>query len=152
MRKGMSFTLTVVVVGVILMTTALTIITLGGASLGDFFNTITGQGEQQAQERQVQQACDDVIQRIQTRYCDAWVEPGNLPTAGDVMQRRSEADSHTATCNEENCPINAAGGSFSWTDADRPGEYSSADTFVEVEGNEFDCRDYGLPPSCPASQ
>lgn len=145
MKKGMSFTLTVVVVGVILMTTALTIITLGSASLGDFFNTITGQGDQQVEQAAVQQACGRVAQRIQTRYCDAYYSSSDDTTT----QRRTEPD-HTETCNQQGCDV--TGDPFTWTDEDRGSDYTSIDITVTVEGNEYNCYDFGIPPSCPVME
>lgn len=144
MKKGMSFTLTVVVVGVILMTTALTIITLGGASLGDFFNTVTGTGEQEVEDQRVQDACKQVARRIQSRYCDGYYNE----SSGAVILTRSEPEA-TQTCNERNCDVGISGDEFSWDNPNRGNDFDTVDLVVTVDGDEYRCGDYGLSPACP---
>lgn len=61
-RKGISFTLTIVVVGVILLMTSLSIITLGGSSLSEFFSVLSSKQGTTAQ-------CNDVAKKAQT-YCE----------------------------------------------------------------------------------
>lgn len=73
-RKGLSFTLTLVVVGVVLLMTALTVVTLGGSSLSNFFGFFQDKGEQAATDAQIRDACNQLKQRINNQYCDLYVQ------------------------------------------------------------------------------
>lgn len=73
-RKGLSFTLTLVVVGVVLLMTALTVVTLGGSSLSNFFGFFEQKGDEAATDAQIRDACNQLKQRINTQYCDLYVK------------------------------------------------------------------------------
>lgn len=133
-RKGISFTLTMVVAGVILIMTALSVITLGGSSISNFFNTITGQQEQAVTQAEVQQACQDRAQQVRNQYCSLYIDPsaGN-PCA--TAQETRDTD-HTRTASQEGC---------SW-DPYTP----SLSPTVTVQGNTYNCVEEGyLRSTCP---
>lgn len=99
-RKGISFTLTIVVAGVILLMTALSIITLGGSSISSFFGTA---GEQQT-EALVEQACNDKARQIQQNYCDQYVATGQVEheeTGGTEASGTCENTDEDHPANEE---------------------------------------------------
>lgn len=179
MKKGLSFTLTLVVVGVILLMTALSVITLGGSSLNAFFDTIGGQRDQQVQESNVRAACQDLARDINQNYCSGYVataeyEEGNTnddpryqPAEGDYMNSSGDQ------WNTQNYPDCSAG---SMTDNRVPQSKSTADgtgiahtstatdascnwrnnyestPTVTVEGNTYNCLNEGYISSeiCPA--
>lgn len=95
-RKGISFTLTIVVAGVILLMTALSVITLGGSSISDFFGTA---GEQQTSAL-VRQECADLAQQIQQNYCDSYVQTSVVDHSEGTTCENSQEDDPTA---EEEC-------------------------------------------------
>ncbi|MFB6199331.1 MAG: hypothetical protein ABEJ83_00505 [Candidatus Nanohaloarchaea archaeon] len=64
MRRGISFTLTVVVVGMILILTALSIITLGGSQISQYFNVV-------GSEQSAAAACHDV-EMAAHNYCSGY--------------------------------------------------------------------------------
>lgn len=86
-RKGLSFTLTLVVVGVVLLMTALTVVTLGGSSLSNFFGFFQDQGEQAATDAQIREACNQLAQDIDSEYCGMY-----FPTAYSEGDGWEEAD------------------------------------------------------------
>lgn len=73
-RKGVSFTLTVVVAGVILIMTALSVITLGGSGIQNFFTTIGQEQQEQVREADIREACNQLKQEISTNYCQKYVQ------------------------------------------------------------------------------
>lgn len=82
-RKGLSFTLTLVVVGVVLLMTALTVVTLGGSSLSNFFGFFEQRGDEAATEAQIQDACNQLKQRINSQYCDLYVKTSTYNECND---------------------------------------------------------------------
>lgn len=125
-----------VVVGVILFVTAVSVITLGGGALQSFFNW-AGQTQQSSNiDAQVQQACNDLVDEINRNYCDIYVAEGDC---ADYQVRPDS--SHDVTATEEGCE---------WTNH---GDYS--DWNVEVEGREFNCEEEGYvvpTKACPAER
>jgi len=73
-RRGLSFSLTLVVVGVILLITAVSVITLTGSGLGGFFDGIGNQQDQTIDDYRIQQACNDVKDQVNTQYCDQHIQ------------------------------------------------------------------------------
>lgn len=132
-RKGISFTLTIVITGVILLMTALSIITLGGTSIENFFGT----AQQQEQEAQIQSTindkCSAKAQRVNTQYCSQYVARNDCSNAQDTRD-----SSHPITRSEK--------GDCKWTDS------PNFDRTVTVEGGEYDCIDQGVIDNefCPA--
>ncbi len=108
-RKGISFTLTIVVAGVILLMTALSVITLGGSSISDFFGTA---GEQQTQAL-VEQACSDKANQIQDNYCSQYVLTATGQHSEGTECVNSEEDDPTA---EESCDSGSAGSTLDPSD------------------------------------
>jgi len=84
MKKGLSFTLTLVVVGVILLMTALSVITLGGSSLNQFFETFSGEREEAIQQNEIRSACQDKMQRIDREYCNAYIHSHDYVDGSDA--------------------------------------------------------------------
>ncbi len=72
-RNGISFTLTIVVAGVILLMTALSIITLGGSSISQFFQTVGGEQQEQVRDADIREACNELIDEINNNYCEQYV-------------------------------------------------------------------------------
>lgn len=154
-RNGISFTLTVVVAGVILIMTALSVITLGGSSISSFFSTLGGQQQEQVRQADIQQACQDRVREINRQYCDQYITPadGGDQTSGDgeppggggapggsgcssTHPRRQTADDVTAT--EQGCDWRA-NTNLNWE--------------VTVGGSTYNCAERGLVVDttvCPA--
>lgn len=134
-REGISFTLTIVVAGVILLMTALSIITLGGSSISQFFNTVNDERSDQVQELDVQEACQEKARQIERNYCSNYVNTaGNTPDCGNFQSTRTTDYTRTAT---------SAG--CDWT------ANAGISTTVQVQGSTFDCIDEGyLGSTCPA--
>lgn len=75
-RKGISFTLTLVVIGVVLLMTALTVIVLGGGEIGGFLQ----RGGGALTSGSIQQGCSNLAEKIDNNYC-SWY--ARLPTDGE---------------------------------------------------------------------
>lgn len=81
-RTGLSFSLTMVVAGVVLMMTALSVIALSGSSLGNWFEWAGGQQSSTVEEADIRAACQDLIQQINQDYCQKYVDhtyPNSAP-------------------------------------------------------------------------
>lgn len=106
-RKGISFTLTLVVIGVVLLMTALTVIVLGGANIGGFLE----RGGEAATEGSVEQACNDLARQISNRYCGQYVHnDGSTEERCSRVQRQSSVN-YQATASSVRCNyITAANG------------------------------------------
>jgi hypothetical protein len=72
-RKAISFTMTLVVTGLVLVATAAIVMTFSSSGITDFFNTIGGQQESNVEEFKVQQACSELKEEINTNYCDRYM-------------------------------------------------------------------------------
>jgi len=141
MRKGVSFTLTMVVTGVILIMTALSIITLGGGSIQDFFGQIGSQQQEAVEENKVRDACRELVNEVNQGYCDRYV---NQDCSGKPSYTRDDPDKETATslgCDWQK----------KWADQHKPDSINGWE--VTVEGNAYNCADEGYvnPRTvCPA--
>lgn len=159
-RQGLSFTLTLVVVGVVLLMTALTVIVLGGANLGDFFGDT---GERQLAQ-QVAQECSSLADQIDNNYCNYYVDTdsGSGPSdyCGDI--RRSPTSNYETPAAQAGCDwMDAANGRNGM--ADTRAQESVEDLLVEnddgdrrpivtVRGNEYDClQENEMTALCPAN-
>ncbi len=149
MRKGISFTLTIIIVGVVLLTAALTLVTIFGSGIGSIFGTATDTGEQAA----IRNACNNVVRQIDSQICEAYVGPVGDIT--DLSRTRNPSAGYEDTCNEAGCAL-------AYNDFDQNGDpairYFYRDTSdyisieVSVDGNEYNCQDQGyLPSSCPVN-
>lgn len=83
-RRGLSFSLTLVVVGVILLITAVSVITLTDQGLGGFFSGVGDQQDQRIQDFEIQQACNDLKDRINTQYCDRYIKTAQYLDGDDA--------------------------------------------------------------------
>lgn len=101
MKKGLSFTLTLVVVGVILLMTALSVITLGGSSLNSFFNTAQGQQDEAEIESAVQQRCEDMMGDIQQNYCSEYIVTAEYRDTDGPSHATSPQDYNNASTGSE---------------------------------------------------
>ncbi|MFB6294574.1 MAG: hypothetical protein ABEI97_02335 [Candidatus Nanohaloarchaea archaeon] len=89
-RNGISFTLTIVVAGVILLMTALSIITLGGSSISQFFQTVGGEQEEQVRDADIREACNQLKQEINTNYCDRYVKTAEYSDCNGFTQPQTD--------------------------------------------------------------
>lgn len=101
MKKGLSFTLTLVVVGVILLMTALSVITLGGSSLNSFFNTAGQQRDTAELESAVQQRCNDLMGQIQQNYCSQYIVTSEYSDTDGPAYATSPQDYNNASTGSE---------------------------------------------------
>lgn len=128
-RHGVSFTLTIVVTGVILLMTALSIITLGGSSIQSFFNTLTGEQEEAVTQAEVREACSSRAREINDNYCDMYVS-----SCDDTDPSSTRTPDKTQTRSERGCTIP-----------------SGQDTTVTIQGDEYDCQAQNyIGDRCPA--
>lgn len=106
-RKGLSFTLTLVVVGVVLLMTALTVVTLGGSSLSNFFGFFEQKGDEAATQAEIREACNQLKQRINTQYCDLYVQTATYNECNGWVTtdtgERAPADYMNETTNNAYC-------------------------------------------------
>lgn len=130
-RRGISFTLTIVVAGVILLMTALSIITLGGSSIQNFFSTISGEQQEAVTQAGVREACNDLKVTINREYCNQYVKKD----CTDPIPTRDPSP-HNMTASERSCALSNWGGSYT----------------VTVGGNTYSCMDQGYIADtvCPA--
>ncbi|MDY6770560.1 MAG: hypothetical protein SV186_01235 [Candidatus Nanohaloarchaea archaeon] len=137
-RKGISFTLTMVVVGVILFITAVSIITLSGGTLQSFFNWAgQAQGETQ-QTAAVREACYNLADDANQEYCQMYVanaDDGYDCTSTNPRRQLSGDTTYEDTATEAGCK---------WT--------NYKDAIVTVDGSEYNCIDQGYIQTsfCPA--
>lgn len=133
-RKGVSFTLTIVVTGVILLMTALSIITLGGSSIQSFFTTITGEQQEAIEQSEIRDACNDLARTINQEYCGQYVQDDCTDP-----QATRDPDTHPQTGTESGCALS------SYYDA------ADGDFEVDIQGNTYDCQTEGyIGTRCPA--
>lgn len=131
MRKGISFTLTIIIVAVVLMAGALTLVAMFGAGIGDFFGAIT----ETSTEARVRSDCNRVINNIDNRVCSMTYDESQEEINGfdDVSEEdhltRVPPLSDAETCNQNNCNWeNILGNDFAE---------------VEVDGDVYDCQEMG---------
>ncbi len=72
-RQGMSFTMAIVVSGLVLVATAAVVISFSGSGISDFFNTVDNEQESNVEEYKVQQACSDLKEEINSNYCELYM-------------------------------------------------------------------------------
>lgn len=135
-RKGLSFTLTLVVIGVILLMTALTLITLGGASLENIFGWLGGQQDDTELNQQIRDACGEAATAINDRYCEQYVDPS---CTGQQANPGGDAD-RTAT--SRGCDYAANSGEYDVT-AGTQASWNSGVLEVTVGGGTYSCMEQG---------
>ncbi len=97
-RRGLSFSLTLVVVGVVLLMTALSLITLSGTSLSEWFDTIMGRQQATVDQAAVERACNDLRDRINREYCEQYVAATyNAPSGASTCTTPDDAPSDYPT-------------------------------------------------------
>lgn len=134
MKKGISFTLTIIITAVVLMTAALTLVTLFGSSVGSFFGTVSDTST----DARIKQECSAVLREIDREVCSGYVAPDtdSVSDPDDISSLRS--GDNNMTCDEEEC-------SFELGDFD-------ISTQVNIDGDTYDCDDEGyIPNECPVS-
>ncbi len=140
-RKGISFTLTLVVIGVVLLMTALVVIVGGGGSIMDFFQ----RGGEGSLDAAVSQACAQKAQQINSNYCSMYVD---TDADGCDVRRNPSSDYDTLVENSENCNDWSTQGGENGPLADI---VEGNDVTVTVQGNDYDCVAEGeLSSICPA--
>ncbi len=141
MKKGISFTLTIIIVAVVLMAGALTLVTLFGAGVGDFFGAIT----QTSTEAQLRSQCGRVISTIDREVCSRVPEDGdNNPSSLDELSRAPILGGGDSTCDAINCDFSSI------VDA---GDLGEDFYIVTIDGDEYDCQEEGyiVNEECPIS-
>lgn len=128
-RPGLSLSLNYMVVGVVVLTVAVTVIGLSTGVIQNVIGVIGGG----VSDAQVRAECNSLMQEIDRNYCTKYV----LPDCTDPQDGRDA--NHSETASTRDCPVTA---------------YANADGLsVTVDGEPFDCVDEGyIPPSdaCPA--
>ncbi|MDY6766394.1 MAG: hypothetical protein SVW77_03425 [Candidatus Nanohaloarchaea archaeon] len=133
-RVGISFTLTIVITGVILLMTALSIITLGGTSINQFFGQTQSETQDAELQARINDRCADLQTQIDNQYCSVYVKPTDCTAT--APQRNT---THSVTRSEN--------GDCNWVTA-----ANGFDREVTVEGNTYDCINQGVISDefCPA--
>lgn len=158
-RKGLSFTLTLVVIGVVLLMTALTVIVLGTGGIAKNLNFLGGQ----SQGGSVAQACADLAQEIDNSYCtnqNIYVNGQDASSANcaDLNKGRNPPN-YVLNPNDANCVFVAAannGAQFSGGFQPLNNVLTKNDAgnwrpIVTVNNNQYDCIKEGyMTPQCPA--
>lgn len=138
MRKGISFTLTIIITAVVLMTAALTLVTLFGSSIGNFFGTVSGTGV----EASIKQRCSSRMQRVSDKCSEYY----NEDEEGEAKFRNfRQSPDYTETCNDQSCDIGVEDNEITVA-----GVSTGISATVEIQGDEYDCQDEGyISSSCP---
>lgn len=136
-QKGISFTLTMVVVGVILFITAVSVISLSGGVIQSFFGWGTSAQDESGLEADAREACLELVQDVNRDYCEQYVDPDAGDPCGSTQIRQSA--SHDTTATEQGC---------NWVD-----NADDYDMEVQVQGSTIDCGEEGYVLDtgiCPA--
>jgi hypothetical protein len=137
-RKGISFTLTLVVIGVVLLMTALTVIVVGGGEITNLFN-ILGESSLSAS---VSEECSKLADSINRNYCSHYASGDGTDACTDV--RANPSTNYETPVNQIPC---------NWQDQMEADNniLSGIDTEVTVQGNAYDCLEENeMTPTCPA--
>jgi hypothetical protein len=141
-RKGISFTLTLVVIGVVLLMTALTVIVVGGGEITDLFRT---SGESQLSAA-VGEQCSKLAGSINRNYCSMYTEGDTC----DGLQRNPDT-THQTTASQENCDFTTGGGGGGVPSRVANLLNGDGEPIVTVQGNEYNCfEENEMTPTCPA--
>lgn len=145
-RKGISFTLTLVVIGVVLLMTALTVIVLGGGSIADFFSQV---GESDL-EATIQARCGQKANQINSNYCDMYSNSDCSDLRANPASGYSDLVRHNDNCGDWVEATDHIGGLLDelpeGVEADRQNT-----AVVTIQGDDYDCVQRGyMTPSCPA--
>ena len=150
MRKGISFTLTIIITAVVLMTAALTLVTLFGSSVGSFFGTISETGK----DARIRQKCSTVVRNINDACSNYYFVNDNGEVETSNFRRPPNFEQ---TCNDRGCGIDVgSGGELSsdneiFLSVDGNQHYIGVTMTVDVEGDQYRCDTQGdiTSSSCP---
>lgn len=150
-REGLSFTLTLVVIGVILLMTALTVIVLGQTGITETIMSVLDWGGASS----VEAACDDLAEDINDNYCDLYVNTNATDACTDTNNRHDTTTGHTQTASEYGCSWE---GKEELTEGGITSPVLTEDDdgtmrpIVEVDGETYNCIDQGHMSNtqCPA--
>ncbi len=178
MKKGLSFTLTLVVVGVILLMTALSVITLGGSSINAFFETISGEQDEAVRQNAIAEACREKMDRVDRNYCNYYVKTATYTEGGstsnwfaaysDYMNETDDTWTDSRDCGDYQRAQDPRGystandgGSGGGSAYDRTAsevgcpftEHTDYTPTVNVQGQTYDCIQEGVisDARCPAN-
>ncbi|MDY6766393.1 MAG: hypothetical protein SVW77_03420 [Candidatus Nanohaloarchaea archaeon] len=133
-RRGVSFTMTVVVVAVLLLGTALSILTLSGTSISGFFDQIRSERRETVRETTVRRECRELARRIDRQYCNQYVESCTDSSPQDLSRGNHNRTATAMGCDVTQGPVRD-------------------DLSIRVQGNVFDCGPGGkgyISDTCPA--
>ncbi|MDY6788740.1 MAG: hypothetical protein SVV03_02135 [Candidatus Nanohaloarchaea archaeon] len=157
-RKGISFTLTIIIVAVLLLTAALTILTIFGSGISGISEVFS-----YSKEARIEKECKDIAREIQDNICDRYAAGGSerfqvqsnkdTKPAEDKTEKKNgkeevvkEGDGDPKaekTCNDMSCNIGpaASDGVVEYTYYYGAGvsSDSSIDTTITVEGETVNC-------------
>lgn len=129
-KKGISFSLTMVVVGIILLLTALSVITLSGQSIGGLFDWT----KSQKQSAKIEDKCIEQARTTDDNYCSHYIQND---VCSNHQANRDPANNYNNTATDEGCD---------WVD-----NYGGWDGKVTVSGDTYNCVSQGIiDKSCPA--
>ena len=141
-------TLTIIIVAVVLMVAGLTLVTMFGAGIGDFFEV----ADDTASRAQIENSCEGVRQDISEVICDGYVNSDQTS-----FSRLSTTDENI-TCLEANCELHFEDGNvYLVNQSDAAGGETDdplheMDVTVNIEGNEYVCYEQiHIPAGCPVS-
>lgn len=159
-RHGISFTLTIVVAGVILLMTALSIITLGGSSISQFFQTVGQEQEEAVTQSEVQEACQQKARQLQNGFCSQYVATHTVQDGSVQSVTSTSTKCNNAASNRKPVPTDpssaedgtyfrdgqtASSAGCDWT------AYTGISPTVTVQGQTYNCVTEGyLSATCPA--
>lgn len=128
----MSFTLTIIVVAVLLLTAALTLLTIFGSGISGITNLFS-----YSEEAQIEAQCADVAREVQENICDRYSSGG----PGDVFA--SQTSQASETCNDIGCNVGNAVNQngviqYSYSSGGNT-ESLTIDTTVEIDGKTVNC-------------
>ncbi len=149
LRKGISFTLTIIIVGVVLLAGALTLITMFTTVLTDNIGVMRGLSH----EAQVERRCSNIINDIQGSVCERTIDLDELEEdnienvgSGDIDSSNQLKSTRFigggTTCNEVNC---------FWTNI--IDESFDEKMTVTVDGEQYNCANVEFVDNqCPITE
>lgn len=139
-----------VVAIVILILTAVSIITLSGGTIGKFTGWVDGIMGEETQAEQIREKCSGIVETMQDDYCTLYTNQGDC---SDVQRNRDDAAGYSTTATEEDCNWQDNSASFTPDETLTDNADGESRPIVQVEGEQFDCIEEGYIVSdftCPA--
>ncbi len=149
LKKGISFTLTVIIVGVVLLAGAITLLTMFRTTLIDNIGVMTGLSH----EAQVEHKCNQIIGNIQSSVCERTINIDKLEQENIENVGASDIDDTTqlksirfigsgTTCNDLGCY---------WTNI--IDEDFDEKMTVTVDGEQYNCANVNfVDNTCPITE